>query len=105
MARERIVVGGLLFDVYHVRPDEVWNSPRRKTLGECYERPSSAKVKIFNDWDKWVYDTPEASGLGITSYNTFGFTLRADYKFDPKTLTVEGEFVITKTNNKLYLFD
>lgn len=105
MARETMTISGRTFEVYHVKPDEYWDSPNRCMLADCYDRPSSKKIDIFNDWDNWARDTQEVSGMGVTSFNTFSFTLRADYNLDVRTLLAEGEFVITKSHNKLYLFD
>lgn len=70
------------------------------TLEECYSRPSDAKRAIFEEWREWAVDSwPVVYQFGITSYNTFMFTLGALYDGE----LGDGYIQITPAHNRLYL--
>lgn len=71
-----------------------------RSLYECYERPSDAKIGIFEEWEEWAAQTyPVVYQFGITSYNGFRFTLGALYDGE----LGEGYIQITANHNRLYL--
>lgn len=76
--------------------------PRYSSLADCYDRPSDAKRAIYDEWMQWSYDMfPDVSQFGITSYNTFDFTL-GGLLFDSDD-NLLGYIRITKAHNYLYL--
>ncbi len=74
-----------------------------KTLYECYERPSSAKVQIFNHWMRFFSDVDNVHNICITSYNTFRFSIGAILHDTDENMV--GIFHITPTHNYLYFLE
>ena len=73
-----------------------------KDLYDCYERPSNIKQEIYNYWMNWCYEMfPNVSMFGITSYNTFCFTLGGILYDDNDNIL--GYIEISKCHNRLYL--
>lgn len=48
----------------------------RKSIYECYERPSHAKVSIWNTWYNWL-ESWGCKWYGVSSYNCMQFTISA----------------------------
>ena len=98
-------INGEYFEIIHSKKtiDFVkWHTTheRARTLEECYARPSDTKRAIFKKWNEWAADTwPVVYQFGITSYNSFLFTLGALYDGE----LGEGFIQITTAHNRLYL--
>lgn len=72
-----------------------------RDLWDCYERPSGTKEAIYNEWYDWYKTDDRLSEFGVTSYNTFSFTLGCVFD-DPET-GVAGYISITPAHNRLYI--
>ena len=51
---------------------------KERSLYDCYNRPSTAKQHIFNDWKEWA-NKNNIEHFGVRSYNTSIFTLEGIY--------------------------
>ena len=73
MKKKNIVLGGVIFEVGKpiLHSEATWTSRR---LEECYDKPSSTKIAIWNDWLKWFMQFDEWH-FGVSSYNGFMFTI------------------------------
>lgn len=74
MSRKKAVcISGKHFDVCNLAcmPDKT------RTLYDCYKKPSTSKILIYNDWLDWLHEVSENVNdyLTITSYNFARFTL------------------------------
>ena len=88
-----IECNGLYFEVK--KPIEKITSVSRKSLYECYKKPSTAKESIYRYWRDYVFNTfSYVENFGIESYNDQMFTLG--------WTTPEGEFYVTKTRQEFY---
>ena len=54
-----------------------------KTLYQCYDRPSQAKVGIYNEWVEYARKV-DASKWGIATYNANVFTFDFCFKYEDK---------------------
>ena len=68
-----------------------------KTLYEAYERPSQAKVSIYNKWVEYAKKV-DANNYGIASFNCMMFTF--DFMFSFNDVIYYAH--ITPSNNYLY---
>lgn len=73
----------------------------RKDLYSHYEKPSKAKIGIWNAWVDWALESP-VNCLTVTSANTWQFTISA-VLYDPETDEDLGLIHITSAHNRLYL--
>ena len=79
------------------KPIEKPTTTTRKTLYECYKKPSAAKESIYRYWHDYVFNTfSYVQNFGIESYNIHMFTLG--------WTTPQGEFYVTKTRQEFYPF-
>lgn len=86
-------VNGMIFEVKKPIPYKRFSD--RKSLDECYKRPSKTKQAIYYYWLQWVLDSFSAFGnFGVESYNIHMFTLGWN--------TPEGEYYVTKTRQEFY---
>ena len=72
-----------------------------RTLLDCYEKPSHRKRGIYNAWYEWYRTDDRLSEFGITSYNTYSFSLRC--VFHDEEQNVHGLVSITPANNIIYV--
>lgn len=63
--------------------ESIFNLDNCRTLNECYARPSETKVNIYHFWREWFKDNSRydddvdfSQFGGVSSYNTFSFSLR-----------------------------
>ena len=102
-------INGVEFEVHHTKhinryfnaQNYAWNKGQFD-IYDVYNRPSRAKVEIFNDWFDWFCMTKEAANLVITSANCQTFSLMA-YYIDPETDEILGILHITKEHNNLMM--
>ena len=72
-------------------------------IWQAYEKPSSAKVSIWNYWESFMGNDLYKFGVPfITGRNCFSFTICFNV-FDAETLEWLGVAIITKEHNRLYL--
>ena len=71
-----------------------------KMLDECYQRPSTTKQVIFNNWFDWFCECDKVHGFGIRSYNTNIFTLQGYIIFNDYSY---GILDITPTHNYIWV--
>ena len=96
-------INGKKFRVVHPRkyPVSLSNSYFMRGLYDCYDRPSEAKQYIYDKWYEWYRNDPRLTEFGVTSYNTFGFTLGCVFQDDE---TGERGYIrITPTYNTIYM--
>ena len=101
------VINGITFEVHHTSQIKrylnihiyAWNKGQFD-IYDVYERPSRAKVEIFEEWFDWFCMTKEAANLVIASAGCQTFSLMA-YYIDPETDEILGIFHITKDHNYL----
>ena len=61
-----------------------------KTLYQCYNRPSDAKINIYNYYEKLLYNNCDAVlNYGIRSYNSMIIVLHAEITKDNKRYYVK----------------
>ena len=66
-------INGERFEVNHV--DTYTTAPHVNTrdIDDCYGRPSSTKLRIFNEWSNWFLNND--GYCGVYSYNSNIFTI------------------------------
>lgn len=97
-------INGVDFETHkskYARTNRIMHNPKR--LEDCYDKPSKYKEGIYYEWMEWFDQTENVYSFGITSYNTFSFSL-GGVLFDLETGEDIGYIRITKDHNKLYLF-
>ena len=82
------------------RQENPFNRPIN--IYECYNKPSKSKLDIYDYWLDWFNQSSNVYAFGITSYNTFSFTIGA-ILFDEETGEDIGFIQITKCHNRLYI--
>lgn len=69
----------------------------QRTIFECYDKPSSTKQSIYNNWEKWfIYNG--ILNFGVESYNCNFFTLGSVCVYDGKRYYL----YITRSYNRCY---
>lgn len=77
MKKEKtITINGIEFEKVRGSVNDI--DTNLKTLYEAYDRPSQAKVGIYNEWCEYAKKV-NASNYGIASYNIMMFTF--DFMF------------------------
>lgn len=66
-----------------------------RTVDDCYERPSSVKRAIFNDWHEFFVE--HGGYCSVAAYNCTMFTLDGVLEYDGK----QYRAYITKTRQEL----
>ena len=103
------VINGITFEVHHTSQFKrylngyicAWNKGQFD-IYDVYERPSRAKVEIFEEWQEWFWMTKCAVDMVITSASCQTFSLMA-YYIDPDTDEILGILHITKNHNNLMM--
>lgn len=72
-------------------------------LGNYYFNPSYEKQRAYDYWREWYCSTDEVEMFGVSSANTFSFSISALY-VDEETREVLGVIKITPCHNRVYLF-
>ena len=70
------------------------------TLYKFYERPSSTKQELYEDWRQWKCNTDGVFAFGVSSGNCYTFTLMGCYQDSNYNTYI---LFITKASNKAYL--
>lgn len=101
MSKDILIINGQKFEVIY--PKSVDKESRRfpigrKTLFDCYEKPSITKQDIYYEWMQWARETDGVIYMTISSYNIYQFTLTAEYS----TPNFYGYLVITRAHNYFY---
>lgn len=104
-----MTINGIEFEVIHPRKYD----PRAdvEAVKDCagrdpayyYDRPSTCKQEIFNDWLDWYADAENVSHFGICSASTNAFSISALLHDDAGD--VIGVITITKAHYRIYMFD
>lgn len=96
-----INIGGIDFELQkrHVESG-IGNNMKRRTLWDCYKRPSATKESIFRKWQKWAVDN-NICLFGVRGYNSNTFTLEGTYitANDGNLYYIE----ITPCHNRVYI--
>ena len=98
---ETITLNGERFELdtkETVSTSKNWYGVARRTVDDCYERPSSYKRAIFEDW--WQWFNKNGGYCGVASYNCMQFTIEG-VVFDKDTQE-EYYCYITKAHNKCW---
>lgn len=74
------------------------------TLWDAYDRPSTAKIEIYDTWKKWFIELGQSAGVAgydwwISSKNTFGFSITGYVVYEDGTAQA---FYITRDHNRMY---
>ena len=99
--RKTIEIKGVTFEVE--KPSQYRLNPWRGFLNihECYGRPSSIKVAIYEDWKNWFLNNEDADfsveALGVISYNCNFFTIGAIVEYCDKLYNI----TITRSHNRI----
>ena len=92
---ETITLNGQHFEL-DTKERTIETSISRRNIFDCYERPSSYKVSIYQDWLTWFIDND--GYCGVCSYNCNFFTIQG-YVTDKET-GKRYYCYITKVHNK-----
>lgn len=97
-----IVLNGHTFTVHKSKYAKVENLQRYsgRWLNECYSNPSTAKQEIFKEWLEWAW-LNDVEHFGVSSYNTFGFSLQGLVEHLGNTYILE----ITPKHNRAYILN
>ena len=95
-------VNGIVFEVTQARKYE---SSRilfiKKSTGQglsyFYNRPSETKKEIYNEWERWAYETKGCEYFGITGANCMTFSIGFLLEYDEHYYIG----IVTKAHNKL----
>ena len=100
MARryEAITLNGKYFTLDTKETVLTSKSISRRTVDDCYSRPSSTKQQIFDSWFNWFIEN--GGYCGVASYNCNFFTIEG-YVFDSET-NEEYFCYITHANHKCW---
>ena len=98
-----ITINGVDFElikprIAEVKPFRGWFCDE-EAIFNCYDRPSLAKIGIWNSWLKWARDTDGIVAFEITSYNCMQFTIGGGYVDDNGD---EYVLYITRAHNRAY---
>ena len=79
MNKKYLSIDGITFTITR----GIINNPRcsTRTLKDCYGKPSSRKIAIFNSWFEWAVNN-DVKCFGISSYNTNIFTLNGIIEYN-----------------------
>jgi len=69
-----------------------------KRLENCYDRPSSAKVKVYNEWFADLFEHSHIVYYGVKSYNAHLIILNAIIELNDKLYYLD----IHKSKNEIY---
>ena len=72
--------------------------PQCRDINDCYERPSSYKVEIYNDWRDWYAENDCVKSMTVSSYNCMQFTLSGCIDLDGQLYV----YYISKARQELY---
>lgn len=93
-----INVGGKIFKISKTTRDySDLRHPIGRTIYDCYSKPSSKKVSIYNEWLHWAINN-NVIYFGVASYNCNIFTLQGIITIDDDDYLV----YITPSYNTLY---
>ena len=81
MRKEKIVINGVKFEKVGGNIHNI--NTNLKNLYQCYDRPSQAKVGIYNEWVDYARKV-DASKWGIATYNANVFTFDFCFKYESK---------------------
>lgn len=98
--KKNITIDNRTFEVKRSKYANANNLYRYSHRGiyQCYDRPSTTKVEIYHDWEKWVYMN-DVEYFGIKSYNSNIFTLQGLINYQGQIYILE----ITPTRNTAYI--
>lgn len=68
-----------------------------RTIWDCYARPSSKKIAIYEDWLRYAISV-NAQAFTVSSYNRFFFTLQIVFRYEG----IKYLAYITYAHNYLY---
>ena len=78
---ERVAIGGKIFEIAGcINPEKfqaaVHHCINLPMLQECYNKPSQAKINIYDEWIEFCYKNSDLfTACGVESFNTMCFTL------------------------------
>lgn len=95
--RERITIDGELFIIENATTTNT--NDNFKSLYQCYDHPSFAKIGIYDDWYDWFAKNGSRNyDHGVESYNCMQFTYGGFIEIDGILYRAH----ITKSYNRLY---
>ena len=68
-----------------------------RTIWDCYDRPSSKKIAIYEAWLRYA-DSIDAQGFKVSSYNCNFFSLKFEFRYEG----IKYHAYITYAHNYLY---
>lgn len=95
MRKKEIVINGVEFKKVKGGVNNI--NTNLKDLYQCYDRPSTSKILIYNEWCDFAKKV-DASNFGIASYNANIFTF--DFMFSFNDVIYYAH--ITPSHNYIY---
>lgn len=97
--KKEMTIYGVTFEVMRETVDYKITNRAFKGLYDCYAKPSTTKIEIYNDWCDWFLSTGASSlEFGITSRNVNCFTFGGYFTYNDDLYYAS----ITKSHNRLY---
>lgn len=93
-----IMIGNQTFDIKGIIDMQDLKDLRFDKLESCYNRPSQAKINIYNTWYNTIANNSDILSFGVGSYNCNIFTINAIIKLHNKNYYLH----ITPTRNECY---
>ena len=98
MARTKLLdINGATFELCGVPPYHIRMTGKPVTIYDAYQRPSSAKVSIYNDWMDWARRSNAV--LSVRGYNCNFFSLEGEVTYEGKRYALD----ITYAHNRAYV--
>ncbi len=100
-----VTINGETFRIYKPRKrqphKEYFEQFNGKNLWRYYERPSTTKQSIWESWEKWARDTAEVVTFGVSSANSWTFSIAGTLVWDGVLYGIN----ITSAKNELVFIE
>ena len=108
MSAKTMTINGETFEV--IRPRKYDPRVAVEAVKDCagrdlsyyYDRPSTNKQAIFDEWQEWYATAENVFYFGVCSANTFNFSISA---LLTDSTGVIGVITITRDHNRVHLFN
>lgn len=98
MARTKLLdINGATFELCGVSPYHICMTGKPVTIWDAYQRPSTAKVSIYNDWMDWARRSNAV--LSVRGHAPCFFSLEGEVNFQGKRYVLD----ITYAHNRAYV--
>lgn len=94
---EKIEIYGVVFELSN-KPVENIHRVSNRDLYDCYSKPSTTKISIYNHWSDYFINKLRTYDFGVLSYNSQFFTLECMFTY----MGTRYYAKITPSHNYLY---